>query len=576
MATVGSVLRIAREKRRTSKRGFLKRYAALKIERDPWVSHYREIAELTHPRRLRLLYSDRNRGQKLSQKIINSTQIRALRILSSGMMSGISSPARPWFRLITPYDELMDSENVRGWLHEVEELMRTVFSRSNIYNALPLCYRDLGAWGTSAICVEEDDLDVIRAYSYPVGSYCVQNSERMTIDTLYHETSMTVGQIAQKFGLDNASQSLKLKWERNEHDTSVPLLHVIEPNETYNASQLGKQGKRWRSVWMELEGGLMDGPPLYEGNGYHEFPCMVPRWDVNGQDAYGESPAMEALGDIKGLQQLEKRKLSALDKATNPPMVGPVTLQQKHRSTLAGDVTFVESDGGSQKFEPAYMVDSRAFLLREEIAEHQKRIMEQFYADLFLMLANSAQAQPITAREVDERHEEKMLQLGPVLERLHDELLHPLIDRVFEIMLRKGLVPPAPPELQGMELRVEFISVLAQAQKLLGTVSLERLVAFVGSNVEVYPEAADKLDMDEVIDDYAGMLGTSPSVVRTGEKLKAIRDQKAKEQQMAAMAAAAGPMKDASSAALNMASADARQPGTIAGLINALQPGIPQ
>jgi hypothetical protein len=572
--SVAERLSIVKEERRNSKKAFLKRYETLKQDISSYIPHYREIAEVILPRRIRYLYDrSRNRGEKMNQKIINSTGARALRILSAGMMSGISSPARPWFRLQVPFPALMDNEDVRNWLHAVEESMRQVFAKSNIYNTLQLTYRDLGAWGISAMFVEEDDIDTIRGYSYPIGSFVAQNSSRLTIDTVYYECWMTVGQVAERFGLDNASLNLKRMWQDNRHDDPVRILHCVEPNEVYEAGQLGKKGKRYRSVWLEYESSdnAVDGIPLHEGNGFHEFPAMVPRWDVSADDVYGSSPGMEALGDIKALQQLEKRKLSALDKILNPPMVAPVSLQREKRSQLAGDVTFIQMSPGGQKFEPAYQVDSKVVFVREEIAHHEQRVLQQFYADLFLMISNMDQAQPITAREVDERHEEKMLQLGPVLERLHDELLTPLIDRTFEIMARKGMLPPAPPVLQGMELRVEFISILAQAQKLLGTISLERLVAFVGNTVAVFPEAKDKLDIDEAIDDYAGMLGTKPNLVVTGDKLAAKRAARAQQEKMSAMAQMAKPLNDASGAASNLASADQGQPEVLNGLVGALQ-----
>lgn len=550
------------------------RYNRLVNDRSTWVPHWRDIGEHILARRMRLLYDSgkRNFGGKVNQKIINSTASQALRILSSGMMSGISSPARPWFRLTTPYPELMNVESIRGWLRAVEVLMRSVFARSNIYSILQLTYRDLAAFGIAAQCVEEDDRDVIRGYSYPIGSYVVQNDHRLSVDTIYHEKWMTVGQIAEEFGFDNASVGLKAKWENNEIDAYVRILHCIEPNETYDASQFGRAGKKYRSVWLEYDSGTEDGEPLFEAVGFNEFPAMVPRWDLTAEDTYGNSPGMDALGDIRALQQLERRKLTALDKVVNPPMTAPVELERKKRSQLAGDVTFLSNAAGGQKFEPAYQIDSRVVMIREEILIHQNRIEKVFYNDLFLMLASMDQAQPITAREVDERHEEKMLQLGPVLERLHDELLTPLIDRTFEIMLRRGMIPEPPIELQGMELRVEFISILAQAQKLLGTISVERLVSFVGNMAAVFPDVVDKINSDNVVDDYADMLGTDPDEVVTGDELAAKRQQRAQQQQMAAMAAMAKPASDAANAASNLAAADQGQPGTLDSLVGALQP----
>ena len=579
---IAAKLAMFRSKRRTSKRGFMARYSALCRELDSWIEHYREIGEYTIPRRLRLLQTDRNRGGKLNAKIINTTPTEALDILSAGMMSGLSSPARPWFRLGTPYAELRNVDSVRLWLHSVEEVIRSVFSKSNVYNALPLAYRDLGAWGVAAMFVEDDADDVIRCYSYPIGSYVLQTSAREVVDTIYHQRGMTVGTIADKFGLANASETVRLAWQQNNLDLPVTVIHCIEPNETYDSSQLGKAGKRFRSVWFEYETGPSDGPPLSEGGGFHEFPAMCPRWDVNAGDIYGESPAMRALGDIKGLMQLERRKLSAIDKIVNPPMTAPTSLERKKRSQLAADVTFVDTTSGSQKFEPAFLIDSRIVYLKDEIQVHEQRIMRAFKADLFLMLSSMVRGQPITAREVEERHEEKMLQLGPVLERTHDELLAPLIRRTFEVLVRRsepewalgrpGMIPQPPIELQGMELRVEFISILAQAQKLLGTVATERLLGFVGANAALFPEAIDKVDIDSTIDDYAEMLGTNPDLVVTGDELAARREKRAQQQQMAAMAAAAKPAADGAQAASVLAGIDANQPSQLNTLVGALQP----
>ena len=147
----------------------------------------------------------------------------------------------------------------------------------------------------------------------------------------------------------------------------------------------------------------------------------------------------------------------------------------------------------------------------------------------------------MTAREVVERHEEKMLQLGPVMERLTDELLDPLIDRTFSVLLRNGDLPPPPEELQGMELKVEYISILAQAQKLVGTSAVERLASFVGNLAGVRPEVLDKINFDEMVDQYGGMLGVPPQLIRPDEevaKLRQARAQQAAQAQQAEAAAA--------------------------------------
>ena len=172
-----------------------------------------------------------------------------------------------------------------------------------------------------------------------------------------------------------------------------------------------------------------------------------------------------------------------------------------------------------------------------DIQDVRQRINGSFYADLFLMLANATDTR-MTATEVAERHEEKLLMLGPVLERLHNELLDPLIDITFNRMIESNLIPPAPEELQGMELSVEFVSMLAQAQRAIGTNSVDRYVNSMGAVAQMKPDVLDKFDSDSWADNYADMLGIDPSLIVAGEQVAKIREDRAMAQQAAAQAEA--------------------------------------
>jgi hypothetical protein len=151
------------------------------------------------------------------------------------------------------------------------------------------------------------------------------------------------------------------------------------------------------------------------------------------------------------------------------------------------------------------------------------------------MLANTDRRQ-ITAREIEERHEEKLLALGPVLEQLNQDLLDPMTDIVFDIHVKQGLIPPPPQELQGIDLKVEYISIMAQAQKLLGVSAIERFTGFAGQVAGVDPSVLDKIKTDQILDVYADTISLPPSIVRTDEEVAEIRSQRARQQQMAQQA----------------------------------------
>lgn len=512
-----------------------RRLGELTTERSSFIRHWQDLSDYILPRQARFTVTDRNRGDRKNTKIIDNTATLAVRTLSSGMMSGITSPARPWFSLRTPDPALNEYTPVKMWLDLVKSRMQEVFLRSNLYTTLPITYGDLGVFGTNAFAVLEDDEDVIRCYPFPIGSYALGTSYRGNTDSIYREYQMTVRQLVGQFGLANCSQAVRNAWDRGNGETWIDVVHAVEPNPEYNERKAESRYKRFRSVYYERGA---EGDNMLREAGFDDFPVMASRWSLTGEDIYGHSPGMDALGDIKALQLEQKRKAQAIDKMVNPPMVAPSSLRNQRASLLPGDVTYVDVQSGQAGFSPAYEINPRINELMLDIQENQGRIRRAFFEDLFLMIAND-QRSNITAREIQERHEEKLLMLGPVLERLNDELLDPLIDRTFNIMMRMNLLPPPPKELQGMDLSVEYTSVMAQAMKLTGITGIERFVAFAGQVAQAKPEVLDKIDFDQTLDEYAAMVGTPPSMVRDDDAVAAMRKQRAEQEQAMQQAALA-------------------------------------
>jgi hypothetical protein len=281
-------------------------------------------------------------------------------------------------------------------------------------------------------------------------------------------------------------------------------------------------------VYFELAG---DPNKILQVGGYNDIPFVAPRWDVNGVDVYGESPGMDALGDIKMLQRMEEKKLKGLDKEIDPPMNAPVEMRGKGGSIISGDVNFYSQQQGIPGFVPVHQVKLDFTNLAFELDRVERRIEADFYNDLFLAIINSDR-RSITATEIAKKYEEKLLMLGPVLERLQSEFLDPTIDRTFDIMNNLGMLPPPPKEMAGMPMNVEYVSMLAQAQKMVGLTAIEQTAAFVGSLAAVIPDVLDKFDADEAVDQYADLVGVPPSIIRTDDKVNDIRVARAEKQQM--------------------------------------------
>jgi hypothetical protein len=550
-----------------SKRQCIDRLAAvLKTERDSgWRSHYQDLADYILPRRVRFnTLTDRNRGDKRNQKIVNSHATLALRTMRSGMMSGVTSPARPWFRLTTPDPDLAEFGTVKEWLHTVTRRMYEMLARSNFYNVLSPLYGDLGCFGTGAISMLENISRVVRCEGYPIGSYVLATSDDGLVDTFIREFAMTVRQVVMRFGDNKAtpamrwmpfSASVRQQWDAGNYETPIEVVHAIMPNVEYDGIRALAKYKRFSSCYYEAgtrEKNTADRDRFLRESGFDRFPILAPRWDLaSPDDVYGSScPGMDALGDIKSMQLLEKRKAQANEKAYNPPLVGPSSLKVSKVSSLPGDVTYEDVREGSKGLRPLYEVrpDTQGLLL--DIEAHQKRISRAFYEDLFLMLAQDARAQPPTAEEIRAREGEKLLMLGPVLERLNDELLGPAIDIAFDVMVRRRLLPPPPPEIQGENLKVEYISIIAQAQKMMATGALDRFLGAVGTIAErqaaagVSSTVLDKVDLDQAVDEYGDQMGVPPRIIVPDDKVVEIRKARAQREAAAQRAAVGQQMAD--------------------------------
>lgn len=565
----------------------------LDYEFGTFLSTYRELGENILPRRPRFAVTDVNRGERRNLKIVDGTPTMAARTLRSGMMGGITSPARPWFRLTTPDPDLSDIGSVHDWLELVGHRLLTIFLKSNVYKALPTVYGDIGNFATAAMALEEDMEQVIRAYVFPVGSYRIANDSKGRVAVFQRTFQMTVRQLVGKFGKQapngdidwsNFSSFVKNQWDIGQRETWVQVSHTVEPNPSFKPGHPFSQFKKFREIYYEIGmagasasdgygmGGTGDGwdEKFLWVKGYDYFPILCPRWETNAEDAYGTScPGMDAIGDVKQLYLMQKRKAQAIEKMVNPPLVGPAALRTLKSSILPGDTTYLDEREGMKGLRPIHEVNPRVAELIQDITDIRERINEAFYKDLFLMMLDTDRRQ-ITAREIDERKEEQLLALGPVLEQLDQDLLNPMIEITFQIAVTQGIIPPPPQELMNQPLRVEYLSIMAQAQKLVGLQGLQTFMGMVNNMGQLFPEIVDKVDIDKYVEVAGDATTVPPGVVRTEDAVQQIRQQK---QQAAAAQQQAEQMSQATQAAKNLSQADMSGDNALTRLSQATQGG---
>jgi len=550
----------------TLKQLYVQRKGELWQERSTWLPHWQDISRYLLPRNGRFLLTDRNRGEKRHNAIYDSTGTRANRVLAAGLMAGMTSPARPWFRLGTTDRELMQYEPVKVWLNDVTELMRDIFSRSNTYRSLHMMYEELGAFGTGSSVILPDFEDVVRHYPMTVGEYAIAANDRGEVDTLYREFEMTVGQMARMFGKEALSPTVSRLRDTGKLDAWVPVTHVIEPRIDRDARVRDAENMPIASCYFE-SASHNAGSEFLRKSGFKRYPAVTPRWAGTGGDIYGHSPGMECLGDIKQLQHEQLRKGQGIDYMVKPPVQMPASMKNAEFNSLPGGVSYTDGVvGGGIKSAFDTKIDLNHLML--DIQDVRERIDETFYKNLFMAIINDRRMTPGTAREIAEKHEEKLLMIGPVLERLHNELLKRKIDITFDEMILAGIVPPAPQEMQGQELNVEFISMLAQAQRAIGTGGIDRFVMQMGQIAQFKPGVLDKFDEDEWADKYSDMIGVDPTLIVADDRVAIVRKQRAQAQQQAAQQQA---VQQGAETAAKLASAKTNEENALTNVIEASQ-----
>lgn len=496
----------------------MKRWQALKNERSYILSIWQDVTDYVNPYRGRYFVTNRNLRGTNSKKILDSTPARAQRILSAGLMSGMTSPARPWFGLTTADPDLAKNMQVKAWCYDVATIMRRVFSKSNIYRVLHTIYDELGLFGTGPAIITGHYDNIIHGYPLTAGEYCIATDMYGVVDTLYREFQMTVKSLVDMFG-NACPQNVMNQYNTGNFDALHTVIHAIEPRTERNVNSLKNTDMPWRSVYIMASGEVL------RESGFKRFPVLAPRWDV--MDDYGISPSMFALPDIKQLQIEQLRKGQGIDQQNNPTRLIPASLKNAGVNLLPGGVIYA-NPAEMAAVRSAYEIRPDLSGLLSDIMDVRERINSSFYTDLFMMF--DQQTQTMTATEVAERQSEKMLMLGPVLERLDNELLSPLIEMTFDKMLEAGLVPPLPDELHNQEIIIEYTSVLAQAQKMTSANSQTRFINSLGAIAQMKPDVLDKFDADAAVDDLADSLGVNPKTIVSGRDVAIIRQQRAEQQ----------------------------------------------
>ena len=505
-------------------KSLLARFGRLKAQRANWENHWQEVADYMQPRKADVT-KKRSRGDKRNELIFDSSPIQAVELLAASLHGMMTNPSTPWFSLKFKDSALEMEDEAKLWLEDATEVMYSAFNRSNFQQEIFELYHDLITFGTAAMHIQEDNEDVLKFSTRHINEIFIAEDDKGRIDTVYRRFTLSIRAAMQQFG-KNVSQAVQAQSVKDPYN-EIEILHVVYPRSDYNPKLKDTENMPFESVYIEMDSGNE-----LSVSGFQEFPFVVPRYLKASHEIYGRSPAMTALPDVKMLNEMSKTTIKAAQKQVDPPLLVPDDGFLLPVRTVPGGLNFYRS-GTRDRIEPLNIGANNPLGLNME-EQRRDSIRSVFYVNQ-LMMQDGPQ---MTATEVIQRNEEKMRLLGPVLGRLQSELLKPLIDRVFAILLRNNILPQAPEFLSGRDIEIEYVSPLAKAQKSSELQSIMRAIEILGSLANVAP-VFDYVNFDNLVKHLADIVGMPQKLLKSQNQVNSEREQAAaqaaEQQQMAQM-----------------------------------------
>jgi hypothetical protein len=496
-------------------KNLLKRYDRLKSQRQNWESHWQEVADYMQPRKADVTKT-RSKGDKRTELIFDGSPLQSVELLAASLHGMLTNPSTPWFSLRFKQNDMENEDEAKEWLEDATEVMYTAFNKSNFQQEIFELYHDLITFGTAAMFIEEDDEDILKFSTRHINEIFIAENDKGRIDTVFRKFSLSARAVIQKFG--DVSINIATKANKDPYE-EVEIMHAVYPRSDFDPKKQDKQNMPFESVYLDAESG-----DELSVSGFREFPFVVPRYLKASHEIYGRSPAMTALPDVKMLNEMSKTTIKSAQKQVDPPLLVPDDGFMLPVRTVPGGLNFYRA-GTRDRIEPLNIGANTPLGLNME-EQRRNSIRNAFYVNQLMMQSGPQ----MTATEVIQRNEEKMRLLGPVLGRLQSELLKPLIDRAFALILRKNLFRPAPEFLAGQDIEIEYVSPLAKAQKSTELSSIMRAIEILGSLSNVAP-VFDHINMDKLVRHLADIVGVPQKILKPQSEINAERQQAAQQQE---------------------------------------------
>lgn len=510
-------------------------------DRQNWESHWQDVADVTLPERQ--FTGQTIGGTKRRQRLYNGQAAIDAEELAANIHGLLTNPALTWFNLQMVDEHLNLIEDIALWLEDARNRMLRLFQSpvSGFSTTIHENYVDLVSFGFSCQMIR-DEAQTLTFQAMPLASIWLVGNERDEVSEVHREASMTVAEVVNRWGEKAVSKQIRDLLSRKDkgdkaYREKVDILHVVYRRNSaeIDPDRMDGRNKRWASVYLEKKT-----KHILSESGFRDTPYLTPRWTKHAGEVYGRSPGMKILPDAQTVNAQAKTQLIAGEQAVRPPIFVPANSMEGPVRTAPGSILYGRP-GVRERPEPLNL-GTRPDIGQALIEHTEKKIDRGFFTDLFKLPDRDR----MTAFEVAERLNQQLRLFSPVLSRLYQELLSPLVTRTYRAMRRRNLIPPPPASANGTSMKIEYVSPLALSQRASETVNFTRFMQTMLPLVQVDPSVMENLDADATFRWQASLQNVSPQVLRNRRDVTKRRAAIAQQQAFAAQAAAG---KDAAAAA---------------------------
>lgn len=494
--------------------------------------HWRDCYKYGCPERLQSFQDVKGSALESERKnaraaLYDTTACEGVQLLVSSIYSGTTSPTSKWFKSI-PSGVDTPSQLTQGevWLDQVDNFLFRNIHSSNFDSEVTDFLTDLVVAGWGILFADTDrEKGGFVFNNWLIGNCYISSSQANgLIDTIFREYELTAEQLISEFGIENVSSKVKTAYERKP-DQKFTLVHAIFPRQKEQVK--GEEGNRvatampYASMTIEAQS-----KHTIKNSGFEEFPCIVARFSKLPNSHYGIGMMSKALADSITANDIMKMSLQAAElnigglwTATHDGVVNPHTLRIRPNAIIA-----VNSIDAIKRLDTG----NAAAMGLEYLQHFQAKIKRTLMSDQ-LTPQNS---QPLTATEISARVNIYRSQLGSIFSRMQSEYLQGLLDRVWGLAMRSGVLLQPPQELmQASRISFNFINPMAASAKLENTVAIQNLMLNVGEMAQIDPSIMDNINLDSTVQILADAYNVPTEAIRTEEEIAELRQAKQEQQE---------------------------------------------